>query len=62
MLLRRVLGSEEPSLEEPRMVDTLPRRAVACSKGTTKVSEADFLRDPLVPRLEDCICITDMAL
>ena len=50
-LFRRVVGSEEPWLEEPRVEATLLRIASTCSKGTTWVSEADFLRLPLVPLL-----------
>ena len=49
-LFRRVAGSEEPWCEEPRVAGTLDLMASICSRGTTWVSEADFLREPLVPR------------
>ena len=45
LLRRGVAGSEEPAPEEPRLV-------LAASRGSTWVSDADFLRELPVPRLE----------
>ena len=55
-LFRRVVGSEEPWFDDPRVAATLLLSASTCSKGTTWVSEADFLRDPLVPLLSGVTC------
>ena len=52
-LFRRVgVGASELFLPEAPTIGLLLRRILGCcSKGTTWVSEADFLRDPLVPLL-----------
>ena len=56
-LFRRVVGSEEPWFDDPRVAATLLLIASTCSRGTTWVSEADFLRDPLVPLLSEVVCV-----